>query len=540
MIAVRIRFTAGRYHATIWGKHVNEAIPEWPPSPWRLLRALIATWKRKTTWVEEKKVREIISKLLEPPYFKLPRASVGHSRHYMPWSKQWAKQRDQSRTMVIDTFVVVNPEDYLEIYWPNQILSEDQQNILEELLKRLSYLGRTESWCEASLIKERRDLIVKDSGLVDEATGEVVAPVRPYTGKLSEDEELVEVLVPSREIDPKAPLNEEHPLLVRTGILREKEGRIDPPGSKWVLYVRNKECFTPQLKSEPLTTDIKPIKVVRYKFHSTVPPRITETLELAYLARIAAMGIYGGKEKRRSPILSGKGEDGKPLKGHTHAFYFITDEDRDGKADHLTIYSPNGFDMEHQKALLQMKKLYPRKEGADIYLLLLGMAEDPDELKRCPIFMESMVWYSSTPYLLTRHPKLARDGSWKVKDLPEGIQILIPEKITPHPSKEHLLTHYGILPDMSKIQVDGPLDQILLEMERRGLPKPEKITLYPSWFLGNRPHRWLEFRRYRRGRPDPPIGIPYGFKLHFSEPIKGPIALGHACHYGMGLFLPEL
>lgn len=540
MIGIQVRFTAGKYHATIWGKHVNEAIPEWPPSPWRFLRAIVATWKRKMPGLDEEKVRNIMNKLLDPPYFRLPQGSLGHSKHYMPWSKQWAAKRDQSRTMIIDTFVAIDPEDHMEIYWPNQSLTEEEEIILDELLGKLSYLGRSESWCEASLIRERRELTIKDSGLVDVKTGEVIAPVRPFTGYLGENEELVDVLVPSRDMDMSNPLTDEHPLLVRTAVLREKEGRMDPPGSKWIKYVRRKDCFTPRPKERLSTDGSKPVKAVRYKFHSTVPPLITEALELAHLARVAAMSVYGGEGKKRSPLLSGKDENGRPLKGHTHAFYFITDEDSDGRADHLTVYSPEGFDQEHQRAFLQMKKLYPRKAGADVYLLLLGMSEDLEELKDCPLFMESKVWYSSTPYLLTRHPKLTKDGSWKVKDMPEGIQILIPERITPHPSREHLLTHYGILPDMTKIQIDGPLDQIILDLERRGYPRPEKITLYPSWIMGNRPHRWLEFRRYRRGSRNPPIGIPYGFMLHFSEPVKGPIALGHACHYGMGLFLPVL
>jgi CRISPR-associated protein Csb2 len=38
---LRLRFPGGRYHATPWGHHVNEGQVEWPPSPWRLLRALM-------------------------------------------------------------------------------------------------------------------------------------------------------------------------------------------------------------------------------------------------------------------------------------------------------------------------------------------------------------------------------------------------------------------------------------------------------------------------------------------------------------------
>ena len=47
MTTIRLTFPAARYHATPWGRHVNEGVPEWPPSPYRLLRALYDVWQRK-------------------------------------------------------------------------------------------------------------------------------------------------------------------------------------------------------------------------------------------------------------------------------------------------------------------------------------------------------------------------------------------------------------------------------------------------------------------------------------------------------------
>ena len=47
MITLSLRFLAGRFHATPWGHHVNEGCAEWPPSPWRLLRSLVAAWQAK-------------------------------------------------------------------------------------------------------------------------------------------------------------------------------------------------------------------------------------------------------------------------------------------------------------------------------------------------------------------------------------------------------------------------------------------------------------------------------------------------------------
>ena len=50
MITLAFRFFGGRYHATPWGHHVNEGLVEWPPSPWRLLRALLSCGYTRLGW----------------------------------------------------------------------------------------------------------------------------------------------------------------------------------------------------------------------------------------------------------------------------------------------------------------------------------------------------------------------------------------------------------------------------------------------------------------------------------------------------------
>ena len=87
-IVVKLTFPAGRYHATPWGRHVNEGVAEWPPSPWRLLRALVAVWKRTCPELAESDVRCVLEHLLPPPQFFLPPHRTAHTRHYMPWEKK--------------------------------------------------------------------------------------------------------------------------------------------------------------------------------------------------------------------------------------------------------------------------------------------------------------------------------------------------------------------------------------------------------------------------------------------------------------------
>ena len=88
MLAIKFEFTANRYHGTQWGRHVNEGVPEWPPSPWRILRGLVATWRRTLPDMPKERVMPILEALAsEYPGFHLPPAS---DRTYSPL---YAKQR---------------------------------------------------------------------------------------------------------------------------------------------------------------------------------------------------------------------------------------------------------------------------------------------------------------------------------------------------------------------------------------------------------------------------------------------------------------
>jgi CRISPR-associated protein Csb2 len=126
-VTLKLTFPAGRYHATPWGRHVNEGMPEWPPSPWRLLRALIAVWRRTCPdLMSESQVRHLVEPLLRPPLFRLPASRVAHTRHYMPWEKKGPADR----TLVFDTFVAVGRDDPLFIGWPAAGLSSGDRDAL--------------------------------------------------------------------------------------------------------------------------------------------------------------------------------------------------------------------------------------------------------------------------------------------------------------------------------------------------------------------------------------------------------------------------
>src|ERR1051326_6206686 len=128
MPIVELRFPTGRLHATPWGRHVNEGAVEWPPSPWRIVRALIATWymkARRADEITESTVRALVDALSQKPEFHLPRPAASHTRHYMP-----GKGGDKPK--VFATFIQMDEKDSVLVAW-DMTLAKDQVVALKPL-----------------------------------------------------------------------------------------------------------------------------------------------------------------------------------------------------------------------------------------------------------------------------------------------------------------------------------------------------------------------------------------------------------------------
>ena len=149
MIAFAFSFPAGRYHATPWGRHVNEADVAWPPEPVRILRALIATWWRKADHERFPKIMldGLIDALAaEPPVFRLPEAVHTHVRAFMP--------APMDRKLIYDAFLRFDRDAELIAAWPSVTLTAEQEALAAHLLERIGYLGRAESWAEGRIASD--------------------------------------------------------------------------------------------------------------------------------------------------------------------------------------------------------------------------------------------------------------------------------------------------------------------------------------------------------------------------------------------------
>ncbi len=533
MVVITLRFPAGRFHSTPWGRHVNEGAPEWPPSPWRLLRSLVAAWKTKRPNLPEDQVRPVLEALSIAPEFGLPSATLGHTRHYM----RWYKKGPEDQTLVFDAFVCVERQSEVIACWPEVSLSSSQRTLLSSLLDGLGYLGRAESWCEARLVDEAPQLdALNCRPLVDQrpvesseemtrvlcadpATAFSDEHVRPITGRGRSAKNL------------RPPYDPAWHLAIETGQLHT-ERWSDPPGSRWLTYVRPADCFHPKTVATRRKIDRPAMQIARYALDSAVLPLSTEALPIAEQARAYLMGIYGRIVERRtgtkgrSEVFSGKCADGHPREGHSHAFYLPTDEDGDGRLDHLTVIAEAGFDADELRALDQLRRLWRPKEAPGVNLLLLALGRC-DQLSAGPL-AEARTWVPSTPFLVTRHPK--KNGARR--DAPELLanRRLYVEQVL----KEELarfVERRGFAWAAADIKVEPLIDG---EETFRVLPE-----LWANLATGP-PRRPLEFKRFRTRKRDDDGGrrLSGTFRLTFPQRIQGPVCLGHSSHFGLGLFLP--
>ena len=520
MIAIAISFPVGRYHATPFGHDLNGGLPEWPPAPWRFLRALVATWKRKLA--AEAAVNGLLPQILgrraAPPSFVLPPATLGHTRHYMP-----LKFPDRGdRTKVFDAFVAVDPEAELLLLWPDLDLAADRRRVLALVLSQLGYFGRAESWCTARLLPATPDIAVNCTPLNGAAPAPGQEAVRVLAAHPTTWSEW-SFSRSARRSEP--PWN----LLAETADLHA-ERWSDPPGSRWLPYVRPADAFAlrrpasrrPKASGRPRPT------LARYALDATVLPSVTDTLPVAEIARSALLACFQRVCNRRgpgrqpsphqqlfhSPTLSGKDEHGQPLTSHHHAYYLPTDEDGDGRLDHLTILAEAGFDETEVAALDALRRLRRKEEDEDegLRLLLVGLGQPQDF--NVPLLNSASRWVSVTPFVASRHFK--RRG--RRRDPAE-------------------LAVGGRGREFAAAVLREELERLCARRPGLTLPEVEPLEENRMGALRLRP---IEFQRFRRKPGDDSGRRAAGaFRLTFPEPIRGPLCLGSAAHFGLGLFVPE-
>lgn len=494
-MVIEIQLTNGRYHANPWGRHVNEGVAEWPPSPYRLIRALVDVWKRKFTHLQDDQVIPVLKKLsAENPVFHLPPASSSHIRSYLSLNDK----NPFKKTLIFDAFISTKPGDRVLAKWENIELSAEEEEILQTLLQSMNYFGRSESWVKMGIVKDLEDPdedyncypsthhkyeAIKRADLV-------IAACCLDEEEYNQDPYIVETKGKSKIVDWFDAL-----CMTSNDVIKQKIS--GPPLLKQVVYKRPDTAFE-VIYARRCPQDAEDINTVIFALETKVPPSVTNTVIVSENFRKVLMGAHKrvmGDMGAVSPKFSGKNHDGSPLKGHRHVYILPVDENKDGKIDHIIVTLKNSRDQSlafDGSELLAFDRIRLIKRD--------NRTDSPLDIKLIPIF-------------------------WGKKSELDKYSSAVFESATPFIPPQHYRKGRGPLEDWLK-------NQLRIEAENHGFPEIKSIRLH-----SHPKHKWYHFYRTRKKDQNRPKRG-YGFVIEFEETVRGPVALGYAGHFGLGLFVP--
>jgi CRISPR-associated protein Csb2 len=237
----------------------------------------------------------------------------------------------------------------------------------------------------------------------------------------------------------------------------------------------------------------KPDRIALYTL-SGVRPRSTDVLRVGEVMHAAAVTIS------TESSVTGQTEDRQARRDHhRHMFVHALDINGDGRLDVVCLHAQEGLPTDFRKRGESLNRLWYDPQVLAWDICLAGVWSEPDELALFPVrllFERSASWVSVTPYY---HPWYNKKGF-------------------------------------------GYAEQIARECATRGLPAPNVVRL-STLSVGGEPVTPAAFRSARSrgtGNPRQPDVRGAFFRLVFPQPIQGPLALGYACHFGMGMFVPQL
>lgn len=561
MFVLVFRFPAGRYHATPWGRGVNEADVAWPPEPWRLLRALIAAYWRKCD--RERWPEKYLSKLIETlaeslPVYQLPEGAIhSHTRHYMPIGSL-DKGREKT-SLVFDAFVRLPEKGLIVAAWRDAKFNDDMFSFACDLAANIGYLGRAESWseCEALdkwegefncgpiemgftgdpvrlLASQNPEKYAADRiQLIDSARKRIQMSAKPpspkkleadvekaFRSKISGMDTLPECFVDALTLDPAD---------------YQDRGWSRPSAAREVVYARKLEVSagvtsrgSARRKFMGSRSDSLPT-VARFLLAGRPRPRIEDAVKIGELMRLAALSQFGWRHENGRKIpnapwqISGRDTHGYRLNDplHSHAFWLPEDADSDGLIDHVSVFIASGMDENIRAMLERITRLWlaPKYRAEDVavddasalewQLALEGFGQASDFADGTQIFGAAATWKSLTPFLASGYLKYNRN---KVNDHEQRIRAYATE-IRRLLKRRGTDTQFGF--EVADISVRELIESSIGGINRRA----------------------IHFHRFRsRGRENQPDAAGALLEITFPAIVEGPLAIGYASHFGLGLF----
>ncbi|MBY0279029.1 type I-U CRISPR-associated protein Cas5/Cas6 [Candidatus Binatia bacterium] len=498
-IVLRQEFPLGRFHATPWRVNpFDDSHGEWPPSPWRLVRAVTARWYQWAREAEGEPVAQLEklqSALCKSTYaFHLPPDARNGTplRQYHPTDFGWrpaekkkAGTRSYGTSLVQDNYWCVPPKTPVWWFIEGDDWVDELQAVLARCLERMIYFGRAETLTRIRVAGSADEIPEANCTLADRRTAGAVPVLAPLEEATREDIE-------------------------RTTDNPEAVKRAVPPGAQW-LYAGRPE--RPAARERRRVPEHRPdCHLMQFAIGWNVAPepralvRLTSRFRGAVLrellrlkTRDASVNWTRASRDVREAVadMTGKDANGDALKGHRHTEFLAWCEV--DQATRLLVWrGSRAFNADEQEAILLAA-------ARDVSWAAAGSESDEWKVRLVPLdravppppgfgSQSSKVWESVTPYVPPRHH--LRGGKER-----EG---------------------------------ESMAEQIRREVQGRKLAQDVEVELVgtPQWVSVHVPRREANKRALigdRRGQR---------VRLRFSTRVAGPIRLGHSSSFGLGLFRP--
>ncbi|QSR84162.1 type I-U CRISPR-associated protein Csb2 [Methylacidimicrobium sp. B4] len=501
-LILRQSFPLGRFHATFWKTNAfdKEVSGEWPPSPWRLIRAVVARWhqwRRETTdAAPEGELNRLVRALCKSEYrFYLPeQARQSFSlRQYHPVQPDRPPLgiRSYVTSLIQDNAWCVSPDKELLWFIEGDDWTDDLARVLDQCLQRIVYFGRAESLTSLSRIDHTSKS--PNVNLLKERTSKNQVPV----------------LAPDSEATPDEPRAD-----IERVTEEEVAARNVPQGARLFYTERPQRPSACEPRCTPKRSHRQLIQfalgwAVRPEARATV--RLTDRFRAAVLRNLIRSRTNNTAKKwSETPVeireaiaeMTGKDSRGEPLRGpRRHAEFLLWWEG--GVPTRLLVWrGSRPFDEEEENAILEAA-------AQELSWAAIGPEADLWKIKLVPLD-------TAVP------PPPGFDGA------PRSIW----ETLTPYVPPRHNLRR-------GKVRESETIgNQIRRELAARGyLSDTELLSVEeiapPTWVAVHLPRRHAGQRSFHGGRRG------YWLRIAFKNPLVGPIRLGHSSSFGLGLFSPS-
>jgi CRISPR-associated protein Csb2 len=362
MLHLKIHFHTNQYQACAWGNHHSEGVIDWPPAPWRLLRAIVAgAYNVNLLEKYQPTLRALLHKLASVlPSYTLPPTTYIQHRSPRPQVNIKTAKVGPGKTLYSAGLLMSSTQNEIYVHW-TVTLSETEELVLSLCLSGLTYFGRKESAATFSLVE--------------------TAP-EPNAEPSAQGTRIVAIAAP--ELDSDA-LWQALTLSAHENYGVNRSAIF--PGIRqttYHIYQTRHQLSQPAEQKRTQNVILSVSSVPRLPFHLSL--KLTHRLHQALTSRCPA------------PVFTGQ-EMGEPSKSHEHTVFQCI-PDRTGRyVEQISLYSHAGYSPEALAAIANCSFLPGVVRGCDITLDFTDLGIKGGQFDE---------WISSTPFFLSRFPAVRR------------------------------------------------------------------------------------------------------------------------------------